>query len=67
MGRLSSPLYKDPDSAIYYFRWYDGAKRKMLSLNTGDLLEAMKRMPIRLLSGINAVIINNVVFLFNFF
>jgi hypothetical protein len=46
MGRLSSPLYKDPDSAIFYFRCYDGVKRILLSLNNGDLLEAMNRMPI---------------------
>ncbi len=45
MGRKASPLYQNPDTKIYYARWHEGTQRIMLSLNTTDETEAMKRFP----------------------
>ncbi len=45
MGK-SNPLYKDPNSKVYFARWYEGKKRIMLTLSTEDPLEAMRRVPI---------------------
>lgn len=46
MGRKYNPLYKDPQSGIYYARRYEGKKRAMLTLATNDPFEAMQRLPI---------------------
>lgn len=46
MGRNQNPLYLDPSSNIYFARQYIQGKRTLLTLNTRDILEAMRRLPI---------------------
>jgi integrase len=44
MGRQAEPLFLRDN--IYYARWYDRGKRIILSLGTGDRIEANRRLPI---------------------
>ena len=46
MGRTPEPLYKDPKSGNWFARWYEGKKRFLLSLETPDKIEALRRLPI---------------------
>jgi len=46
MGRNQNALYLDPVTNIYFARRYNQGKRALLTLNTRDILEAMRRLPI---------------------